>query len=177
VRLFGFVGWSGSGKTTLIVALIDELTRRGLRVSALKHTHHTVDLDQPGKDTYRFREAGAVEVGLASSSRWTLMREVRDGVEPTPSDMAQRMAAVDLLLVEGFKGSPHDKIEVHRPSLGRSLLCTTDQRVVAVASDAPIDGVNVPVLPLNDTPAIAEFVVNHCGLSAAVKDVTRRDRG
>lgn len=177
MHLFGLVGWSGSGKTTLIVALIGGLTRRGFRVSALKHTHHSVDLDQPGKDTYRFREAGAVEVGLASSSRWMLMREVRGGIEPSPHHIAARMAAVDVLLVEGFKGSPHDKIEVHRPSLGRPLLWPTDPHIVAVATDAPIDGVTVPVLPLNDTGAIADFIIGHCRLVPAAERMAQSDRG
>lgn len=164
MKLFGLVGWGGSGKTTLLTALVAELSHRGLRVSTMKHTHHAVDLDRPGKDTFRHRQAGAVEVVLASASRWTIMHELRDEAEPAPDLLAQRMAAVDLLLVEGFKSAPHDKIEVHRPSLGLPLLHPTVPQIVAVASDSVLPDLALPCLALDDIAGVADFVQRHCRL-------------
>ncbi len=163
-RVFGLAGWSGSGKTTLMRALIPALTGRGLGVSTLKHAHHAFDVDTPGKDSYEHRAAGATEVLVASAERWALMHELRGAAEPTPEELIALMAPVDLVLIEGFKQETHDKIEVHRPALRRPLLCTGDPRVVAVASDDPLDGIPVPRLDLNDASAIAEFVISHCGL-------------
>jgi molybdopterin-guanine dinucleotide biosynthesis protein B len=164
MKLFGLVGWSGSGKTTLMVALVAELIGRGLTVSTIKHTHESVDLDRPGKDTHRHRLAGATEVVLASSSRWTLMHELRGAPEPRFDALLPRMSPVDLVLVEGFKLLDHDKLEVHRPSLGKPLLCVRDPHVVAVASDAPLPGLDRPVLRLDDVAGIAGFVIDHCRL-------------
>jgi molybdopterin-guanine dinucleotide biosynthesis protein B len=115
MRIFGLAGWSGSGKTTLMTALIPELVSRGLSVSTLKHAHHAFDIDQPGKDSWRHRQAGAREVMISSQNRWALMHELRGAPEPTFEDLARRMSPVDLLLVEGFKRQPHPKIEIHRP--------------------------------------------------------------
>ena len=165
MKIFGLVGWSGSGKTTLLVSLLPELIGRGLRVSTMKHTHHSVDLDRPGKDTFRHREAGAAEVVLLSSSRWTLMHELRGSPEPTPEQMIPRLAPVDLLLVEGFKKLRHDKLEIWRRSAGKPPLFPEDEHIVAVASDAPLPGVSLPCFALDDVPAIADFVLAHCGLS------------
>jgi molybdopterin-guanine dinucleotide biosynthesis protein B len=122
MRIFGLAGWSGSGKTTLLAALIPELAARGLTVSTIKHAHHEFDIDRPGKDSWRHRQAGAREVMVASSRRWALMHELRDAPEPPFEDLVARMSPVDLLLVEGWKWHPHPKLEVHRPSLGKSLL-------------------------------------------------------
>lgn len=166
MKIFGLAGWSGSGKTTLLVKLIPELTARGLGVSTLKHAHHDFDIDRPGKDSYAHRAAGATEVMVASSRRFALMHELRGAPEPSLEDLVARMAPVDLLIVEGFKAHAHDKLEVHRPSLGKPLLCTGDPRIVAVASDVPMAGLQVPRLDLGDVPAIADFVVRHCGLAA-----------
>ena len=166
MKVFGLAGWSGSGKTTLIVAVLPLLVRAGVRVSTMKHTHERVDLDQPGKDSYRHRAAGACEVMLASASRWTLMHELRGEDEPALDALVERMTPVDLLLVEGFKAYPHPKLEVHRPALGRPLLCAQDPSIVAVASDSVIEGLAVPVLPLDDAAAIARFIAAHCGLAA-----------
>lgn len=164
MKLFGVVGWSGSGKTTLVVALVSEIIRRGLSVSTLKHTHHSVDLDRQGKDTHRHRQAGATEVALLSASRWTLMHELRGAEEPTANALAERMTPVDLLLVEGFKQAGHPKLEVHRPVLGKPLLSPSDPRIVAVASDQPLIGLAVPCLALDDVVQIADFVLQHCAL-------------
>lgn len=167
MKIFGFAGYSGSGKTTLIERLIPLFTARGLRVSLVKHAHHTFDVDQPGKDSFRHRHAGCTEVLVTSSRRWALMHELRGAPEPTVEELVARMSPVDLLLIEGFKHHAHDKLEVHRPALGKPLLAPGDPRVVAVASDAPLEGLPVPRLPLDDIEAIAGFVVDRCGLGPA----------
>ena len=161
MRIFGLAGWSGSGKTTLMTALIPELVSRGLSVSTLKHAHHTFDVDQPGKDSWRHRQAGAWEVMISSQNRWALMRELRGAPEPTFEDLARRMSPVDLLLVEGFKRHPHPKIEIHRPSLGKPLLHPEDPWIVAIASDEMLPELRLPLLPLSDASAVATFILNH----------------
>ena len=166
-RIFGLAGWSGSGKTTLVTRLLPELTRRGLAVSTLKHAHHAFDVDQPGKDSWRHRAAGATEVMISSARRWALMHEHRGAPEATLQELVRHMSPVDLLLVEGFKDQPHAKLEVHRPALGKPLLCRGDPHIVAVASDTPITGVAVPVLALDDVAAIARFILAHFRLEAA----------
>ncbi len=168
-KIFGLAGWSGSGKTTLMRALIPALTERGLRVSTLKHAHHAFDVDQPGKDSYEHRAAGATEVLVASAERWALMHELRGAPEPTTAQLIELMTPVDIVLIEGFKQEDHDKIEVHRPSLGKPLLCTDDPHIVAVASDAALDGLPVARLDLNDVAAIADFVIDNCGLAGRVR--------
>ena len=165
MKIFGLAGWSGSGKTTLMVRLIPALIARGIAVSTIKHAHHAFDVDRPGKDSYEHREAGATEVMVSSAKRWALMHELRGEPEPKVEDLITRMTPVDLLLIEGFKNHAHPKLEVHRPALGKELLCASDPHVVAVASDAPLTGLRVPRLDLNDVPAIAEFVIGHCGLA------------
>lgn len=167
MKIFGVAGWSGSGKTVLVEALLPALIHHGLRVSTIKHTHHAVDLDRPGKDSFRHRSAGATEVVVVSSSRWSLMHELRGGVEPSPDSLLGRMTPVDLVLVEGFKTLSHDKLEVHRPSLGHPLLSPSDASIVAVASDAPLAKLAVPFLDLDDVEGIAAFVVRHCGFADA----------
>jgi molybdopterin-guanine dinucleotide biosynthesis adapter protein len=166
-RLFGLAGWSGSGKTTLLTRLLPELTRRGLTVSTVKHAHHAFDVDKPGKDSWRHREAGATEVMISSASRWALMHEHRGAAEATLGELLRQMSPADLVIVEGFKGEPHPKLEVHRPALGRPLLCRDDPHIFAVASDAPLAGVALPVLPLDDPAAIARFILAHFRLEAA----------
>jgi len=162
VRIFGLAGWSGSGKTTLLVALIPELVARGLSVSTIKHAHHEFDIDQPGKDSWRHRQAGASEVMVASSRRWALMRELRAAPEPSLDELVTRMSPVDLLLVEGFKFHPHPKLEVHRPAVGKPFLYPDDPHIVAIASDTAL-AVPLPLLPLTDAGAIAEFILGHDG--------------
>lgn len=165
MRIIGLAGWSGSGKTSLVVRLLPVLVARGLRVSTIKHAHHEFDVDTPGKDSYEHRAAGAHEVLVASARRFALMRELRDAPEPTLEELVARLAPVDLLIVEGFKRHAHDKIEVHRPSVGKKLLAPEDPHIVAVASDAALEGLAVPRLDLDDTAAIADFVVQHTGLA------------
>jgi len=171
MKIFGLAGWSGAGKTTLMCALIPALTRRGLRVSTLKHAHHTFDIDTPGKDSYEHRRAGATEVMVASANRWALVHELRGAPEFTSEKLIEQMTPVDLLLIEGFKRESHAKLEVHRPSLGKPLLCPDDQHVVAVASDAPLSGLSVPQLDLDDVEAIATFIIAHCGLTERARGV------
>jgi molybdopterin-guanine dinucleotide biosynthesis protein B len=164
MRIFGLAGWSGSGKTTLLTGIIPELISRGLIVSTIKHAHHEFDIDSPGKDSWRHRQAGAREVMVASSRRWALMHELRDSLEPSLDELVMRMSPVDLLLVEGFKHHPHPKIEVYRPSLGKQPLHRDDPWIVAVATDQPF-AARVPLLPLDDPAAVAAFISDHLGLT------------
>lgn len=164
MRILGLVGWSGSGKTTLMVKLLPALVGRGLAVSTMKHAHHGFDVDQPGKDSFEHRAAGATEVMIGSARRWALMHELREAAEPAPEDLIKHMTPVDLLIIEGFKAHGHEKLEVHRPSVGKPLLCRDDPRIVAVLSDVVLPGLKIPRLDLNDVRVIADFVIRHCGL-------------
>ena len=165
MRIFGLAGWSGSGKTTLLAALIPELVARGLTVSTIKHAHHEFDIDRPGKDSWRHRQAGAHEVMVASSRRWALMHELRGAPEPPLEDLVVQMSPVDLLLVEGWKHHPHPKLEVHRPSLGKTLLYPHDPHIVAIASDKPI-AAPIPMLPVGDAGRVADFILDHIGVAS-----------
>jgi molybdopterin-guanine dinucleotide biosynthesis protein B len=160
MQVFGFAGFSGSGKTTLIEQLIPRFVTRGLRVSLIKHAHHRFDVDRPGKDSYRHREAGAVEVMITSGQRWVLMHELRDESEPTLEQQVARLTGCDLVLVEGYKHAEIPKLEVHRPAFGRPLLHPEDTNIVAVASDAPV-ATGLPLLDLNAPDAIAQFISDH----------------
>jgi len=162
MRVYGVIGWKNSGKTSLMERLVAEITGRGFSVSTVKHVHHEVDLDQPGKDTFRHRQAGAREVVLASKDRYALMVEHR-GPEPDLSAVLARMAPVDLILVEGYKRDSHRKLEVWRRETGHDLIQSTDPLVRAVATDEDIT-LPVPVLNLNDTRAVADFILTETGL-------------
>jgi molybdopterin-guanine dinucleotide biosynthesis protein B len=164
MKVFGFAGYSGSGKTTLIEQLIPRFVRRGMRVSLIKHAHHTFDVDQPGKDSYRHRHAGASEVLVTSSRRWVLMHELRGGPEPSFDEQMKHLSPCDLLLVEGFKFAPIPKLEVWRAATGESLLHPNDPHIVAVASDEKVE-TRLPLLDLNDAGRIAEFVLKEVGLA------------
>ena len=159
MKIFGFAGWSGSGKTTLIINLIPELVGRGLSVSTMKHAHHNFDIDQPGKDSYEHRQAGASEVMISASNRWALMHEVRENNEPSIDELIARMTPVDFLLVEGFKWHPHPKMEIHRPVVGKPLLQINDPAIIAVASDEKLNDLSVPIFNLNDIVGIADFII------------------
>jgi len=165
VNIFGLAGWSGAGKTSLLSRLLPELVGRGIRVSTMKHAHHAFDIDTPGKDSYAHRQAGATEVMVASANRWALMHELRGAPEASVEELIRHMTPVDLLIIEGFKRHAHDKLEVYRRAVGKPLLCTEDARIVAVASDGPVPEARVPVIALDDTRAIADFIVAHCGLA------------
>ena len=167
MRRFGIAGWSGSGKTTLVRRLLPELIGRGIVVSTVKHAHHDFDVDRPGKDSYEHRMAGAKEVLVASSVRWALMHEIKGEIETSLDDLVERMTPVDLLLIEGFKSESYHKLEVHRPSIGKKLLYVDDADVVALASDAPVEGTELRVLDLDNVAEIADFIIAHCGLDAS----------
>ncbi|WP_193182808.1 molybdopterin-guanine dinucleotide biosynthesis protein B [Nisaea sediminum] len=167
MKIFGLVGWSGSGKTTLLVKLLPELVARGIRVSTMKHAHHTFDVDKPGKDSYEHREAGATEVLITSANRWALMHENRGEPEPTIEDLLPHLSSVDLLIIEGFKEHAHEKLEIFRRETGKSLLQPGDPMIRAVASDGPVEEATVPVLDLNDVPALADYILDITGLSKA----------
>ncbi len=162
MRVFGLAGWSGSGKTTLLTRLIPALVARGVAVSTVKHAHHNFDVDQPGKDSWKHRQAGASEVLIASSARWALMHEHRGAREPGLAELMAHMTPVDLVIVEGFKGEAFPKIEIHRPSVGKPLLYPDDPDIVAVASDAPLPGLPLPRLALDDIGGIASYILAHC---------------
>ena len=175
MKVFGLAGYSGSGKTTLLEALIPRLTAAGLRVSLIKHAHHRFDIDQPGKDSYRLREAGCSEVLLISEQRWVLMHELRGAPEPSLEEQIARFSECDLVLVEGFKHTPIAKLEVHRPSVGKPLIAGGGlETVVAVATDEPAQiaqqaglPAGLPVLDLNHRDAIADFILRHLGFKHA----------
>jgi molybdopterin-guanine dinucleotide biosynthesis protein B len=163
MKVFGFAGWSGSGKTTLIEKLIPRFVDAGLSVSLIKHAHHTFDVDQPGKDSYRHRHAGAAEVLVTSSRRWVLMHELRGAAEPPFEEQLKRLSPCDIVIVEGFKHAPIPKLEVWRRETGEPLLHPNDPHIVAVASDAKIS-TRLPLLELNDDGAIASFILAHLRL-------------
>jgi molybdopterin-guanine dinucleotide biosynthesis protein MobB len=159
MKIFGLVGRSGSGKTSLIVRLLPEIKRRGLTVSTIKHAHHGFDLDQPGKDSFRHREAGVKEVMLVADARWALMHEIGEATEPPLEELLRRMARVDVVLIEGFHTHGHPAIEVYRPDEGHALIWRPGSTIVAVASDQELPAVTVPVLDLNDAETIASFAL------------------
>lgn len=163
--VMGVMGRSGSGKTTLLSDLIPALIGLGVSVSTIKHTHHGFDVDKPGKDSYRHREAGAQEVLLTSSKRWALLHEVQDEKEPDMQELIARMSPVDVLLIEGFKKHAFPKIEVFRPVLGKPVMGGKDQSIIAIATDDQCNqnvlDLNLPILDLSNVKSIAEFIVQH----------------
>ncbi len=163
MKIFGIAGFSGSGKTTLIEQLIPLAVARGLRVSLIKHAHHDFDVDQPGKDSYRHRQAGASEVLVASGRRWALMHELRDAPEPSLDELVSRLGPCDVLFVEGFKASPIPRLEVWRPESGKPRLPADDAWIVALATNAPdvAAETRLPVLNVNDPPAVLAWILDH----------------
>jgi molybdopterin-guanine dinucleotide biosynthesis protein B len=161
MRIIGLAGWSGSGKTTLITKAIPRLIARGQRVSTLKHAHHGFDLDQPGKDSFMHRAAGATEVVISSAKRFAILHELRDEPEWDLPDLLNKLSPVDLILVEGFKRDRFPKIEIYRAANGKPLLQTEDPRIVAIAADRPVPQATVPVVDLNDIEAIVDLLLKH----------------
>lgn len=164
MRLYGVTGFKNAGKTGLVERLVTEITGRGLSVSTIKHTHHDVDVDRTGADSHRHRVAGATEVVLASSSRWALMHELRGRDEPPLEMLLERMSAVDLVIAEGYKTAKHPKVEAWRASAGHALMAPDDPTIRAVASDTVLPDLTVPRFDLNDTAAVADFVLKEVGL-------------
>ena len=172
MRVMGLAGWSGSGKTTLLVELVTCITGLGYTVSTVKHAHHAFDIDKPGKDSYRHRSAGASEVLIASANRWALMHELAGAPEPDLDQLLAHMSPVDLVLVEGYKHHAHDKIEVHRPALGQPIIAPTEPSIIAIACDSPpadSNGLGIDLLDLNDSTAIARYILSACGLDAHLR--------
>lgn len=158
MNVLGIVGWSGSGKTTLLSAILPLLRKAGLRVSTVKHTHHDFDMDRPGKDSFRHRQAGAHEVMVASGTRWALLHEI-EGPEPSLTQLLAKMDPVDLVLVEGYKSHPFPKIEVHRPLSGMRPIWPDAKGIIAVASDSPVDIGPREILPLNEPETVAAWIL------------------
>src|SRR5262244_2314934 len=155
MRVIGLAGWSGSGKTTLVTKVIPVLVKRGLKIATVKHAHHDFDTDQPGKDSWLHRRAGASEVAVVSSRRWAIMHELGDEAEPSLDQVLAKLSPVDLVIVEGFKRHSHPKLEVYRAMIGKPLLHPDDDCIVAVATDAPLPDAQVPVLMLDNFEGIA----------------------
>jgi molybdopterin-guanine dinucleotide biosynthesis adapter protein len=159
MRIIGLAGWQSSGKTTLLAKVIPRLVARGRTVSTVKHAHEGFDVDQPGKDSHTHRMAGATEVLVASTKRFALVRELRGAAEPSLRDLLARLSPVDLVIVEGYKAHPHPKLEVHRACIGKPLIHPTDSWIVAVASDVPLPGTELPVISLDDIETIADVLL------------------
>jgi molybdopterin-guanine dinucleotide biosynthesis protein B len=162
-RIIGFAGFSGSGKTTLLEKVLPLLTARGLRVSVIKHAHHKFDIDKPGKDSFRHREAGASEVMVVSGFRWALMHELVNETEPSFEDLCSRLSPCDLVIVEGYKYSTIPKFEVHRSVTGHPHLYRDDQNIIALVSDVRCD-IALPQIDINAPQEVADFIVNYFSL-------------
>jgi len=158
MKVICLAGWSGAGKTTLLTQLIPHFIAGGLRVSVIKHAHHHFDVDQPGKDSWRHREAGAAEVLVASEKRWALMHELRGAAEPRLPELLAKLSPVDFVVVEGFKREPHCKIEVYRAANGKPLLFPDDPGIVGIATDSAVE-TSLPTVHLDDIPAVAELML------------------
>ncbi len=167
MRIYGITGWKNSGKTGLVERLVREITGRGWSVSTIKHAHHRFDIDQEGKDSWRHRQAGAQEVVVASRHRWALIHELRSEEEPPLERLLEKLSPVDLVLIEGYKRDRHPKIEAHRRETRQPLIARNDPTIRAVASDEPLAGLSVPVFDLDDTRAIADFILSEVGLVPA----------
>ncbi len=163
MRVYGVTGWKNAGKTGLMERLVREISGRGFSVSTVKHAHHSFDVDQRGRDSYRHREAGAREVLLASGHRWALMHELRGETEPDLGSLLEKLSPVDLVLVEGYKREGHHKIEAYRSETGNDLIAPGDPTIRAVASDVPLK-VDRPTFDLDDTRSIADFILYEVGL-------------
>ena len=164
MKVWGVVGWKNSGKTGLMERLVTEFVSRGLAVSTLKHAHHRFDVDHPGKDSFRHREAGATEVLLSSRNRWALMHEMRDEEEMPLDDLLAKLSPVDLVLIEGYKRDRHPKVEAHRAETRNPLIALTDETVRAIASDSGAAAEGRPTFDLDDTKTIADFITDQLDL-------------
>jgi molybdopterin-guanine dinucleotide biosynthesis adapter protein len=161
MRIIGIAGWSGAGKTTLLTQIIPRLVARGVKVSTIKHAHHSFDIDRPGKDSHAHRIAGATEVVVGSGTRWAIVHELRGEPEPTLTELVEKITPVDLVLVEGFKRGSHPKLEVHRASVGKPFLYPADPAIVAIASDEPLPNVRILVVDLDDVEGISDILLRH----------------
>ena len=160
MNIYGVTGWKNSGKTTLVERLVQELVERGLRVSTLKHAHHSSDVDHKGRDSFRHRAAGAYEVLLATPARWALMHELRGVEEPPLEELLAKLAPVDLVLIEGYKSSSYPKIETFRHEAGHGLMAPHNPTIRAVASDMAQLDTQVPLFDLNDIKGLTNFILS-----------------
>jgi molybdopterin-guanine dinucleotide biosynthesis protein B len=174
MRIIGLAGWSGSGKTTLIKKLIPRLIGRGVKVSTLKHAHHGFDLDQPGKDSFFHRAAGATEVIISSAKRWAILHELREEAEWDLPALVAKMSPVDLVLVEGFKRDAFPKLEIHRAANDKPLIYPEDPHIVAIASDVALPQAKIPVIDLDDVDSIANVLLKHAVPVGAAKATASR---
>jgi molybdopterin-guanine dinucleotide biosynthesis protein B len=165
--VFGFAGWSGSGKTTLVEKVVAHLAANNIDVATIKHAHHNFEADHVGKDSYRHRKAGARQVLVSSAQRSAHFIEHAAAAEPELPYLLDQLQPAELVLIEGFKNYPIEKIEIHRPSIGKNKLYIGDPLVVAVASDKPLDTCPLPVFDLNDIDGIAAFVLARTNLRQA----------
>ncbi len=163
-KIIGVAGFKNSGKTTLVEKLVVELTRLGYRISTVKHAHHSFDIDHEGRDSFRHRRAGAMEVAVVSKSRWAIIHELRDETEPALADILEKLAPCDLVIVEGYKRDAHDKIEVRNLSLDHPALAGDDPTIVAIAATGAVAGSTVPVFDRDDVTALTAFIIKHAGL-------------
>jgi molybdopterin-guanine dinucleotide biosynthesis protein B len=163
-KVIGVAGFKNAGKTTLVEKLVTELTRRGHRVSTVKHAHHSFDIDHEGRDSFRHRKAGASEVAVVSRHRWAIIHESREEAEPALEEILAKLAPCDLVIVEGYKRDSHDKIEVRNLDLAHPRLAGDDPTVVAVAANGAVDDAPVPVFDRDDVTALASFIEQHAGL-------------
>jgi molybdopterin-guanine dinucleotide biosynthesis protein B len=157
--LIGVVGWKKSGKTTLTVRLVEEFTRRGLRVATVKHAHHSFQIDTEETDSARHRKAGAAQVAIVSAHRWALVTELQGAPEPDFADVIGMLEPADLVIVEGYKSAPIPKIEARRrAAFDHTPLSETDPNVIAIAADHAIDAPGRPSFALDDIVGIADFI-------------------
>jgi molybdopterin-guanine dinucleotide biosynthesis protein MobB len=163
MKVYGVTGWKNAGKTGLMERLVAEITARGFSVSTIKHAHHATDIDHEGRDSFRHRQAGAAQVLVSSPVRWALMTELREAPEPSLESLLARLDPVDLVLIEGYKSAPHPKIEAHRSETARPLIAPQNPTIRAVASNATPD-IACPLFHLDDTGAIADFILAEVGL-------------
>ena len=158
MKIYGVTGGKNTGKTGLIERLVKEFVNRGVTVSTIKHAHHDTDIDQPGRDSHRHREAGAHQVVLSTKHRWAIMTELRDAPEVDLKNIIRSLEPVQLTLIEGYKNEPHPKIETFRLTISKPLLALTNSSIKGIASDSPIPGLEIPIFDLNDTVKIADFI-------------------
>lgn len=170
-HIVGITGWSGSGKTDLVIRLIPVLTARGYQVATFKHAHHSFEIDKPGKDSYEHRKAGAVEVIVSSATRWALIHDNGPEEKPGLYELLARMSPVDIVLVEGFKDEPHAKIEVFRPTNKSEPLFNNNSTIVAIATDVKLPKSDRPVLDLQDTDAVADFILSNLEIWGSIEEI------
>lgn len=164
-RVIGVAGFKNAGKTTLVEKLVSELTRRGHRISTVKHAHHSFDIDHEGRDSFRHRKAGASEVAVVSRHRWAIIHEMRNEEEPSLEDILAKLAPCDLVIVEGYKRDTHDKIEVRNIALDHPKLAGDDPTVIAIAANGEVKDAPVPLFDRDDVSALASFIEKHTGLT------------